>query len=163
MTDRSERAVGLFLQGYSCAQSVFASFYDVAGMDFEEALKLSSSFGAGMGRLREVCGALCAVFMIAGIRYGYSCPSDMEVKTEHYKLIQSLAEKFRAENNSIICRDLLGLGAGPDSPVPEERTADYYNNRPCVKIIAFAAELAGNLIAEKEASAGSAGTPEVSG
>lgn len=163
MTDRSERAVGLFLQGHNCAQSVFASFHDVADMDFETALKLSSSFGAGMGRLREVCGALSAVFMIAGIRYGYTSPSDMEAKTEHYKLIQSLAEKFRAENKSIICRDLLGLGPGPDSPVPEERTAVYYKDRPCIGIIAFAAELAETLIAERDALAKSAGMPEVSG
>ncbi len=162
MTERSERAVGLFLQGYNCAQSVFASFHDAAGMDFKTALKLSSSFGAGMGRLREVCGALSAVFMIAGIRYGYTSPSDAEAKTEHYKLIQSLAEKFKAENKSIICRDLLGLGAGPDSPVPDERTAAYYKDRPCLKMIAFAAELAETLMAERDVSAGPAETPEVS-
>jgi len=152
LIDHSERAVELFMRGYNCSQSVFASFCGDLNMDFEAALRMSSSFGAGMGRLREVCGAVTAMFMIAGIKYGYTDAADTEAKTEHYKLIQSLAEKFKSENKSIICRDLLGLAPGPDSPIPEARTADYYNNRPCAKIIGFTAKMIEELIIDRKKS-----------
>jgi C_GCAxxG_C_C family probable redox protein len=131
----------LFTKGYNCSQSVFAAFCDETGMDFETALKLSSSFGGGMGRLREVCGAVTGMFMVAGILYGYSDPEDSEAKAEHYELIQALAAKFREENGSIICRELLELPEGPDSPVPEDRRLDYYARRPCSELVEHAAKI----------------------
>ena len=112
MSNKSQQATELFKQGYNCAQSVFAAFSEDLGMDFETALKLSSSFGGGMGRLREVCGAVSGMFAIAGMKYGYADPKDNEAKAAHYKRIQELAAQFRAENHSIICRELLGLEAG---------------------------------------------------
>jgi C_GCAxxG_C_C family probable redox protein len=110
-------------------------------MDLETALKLSSSYGGGMGRLREVCGAVTGMFMVAGILYGYSDPEDSDAKAKHYELIQGLAAKFREENGSIICRELLELPEGADSPVPEDRTADYYARRPCSELVEHAAKI----------------------
>lgn len=89
-------------------------------MDFDTALKLSSSFGGGMGRLREVCGAVSAMFMIAGLKYGYTSPNDDITKAEHYERIQKLAEEFKKNNKTIICRELLGLDVKQDSPIPEK-------------------------------------------
>jgi len=131
----------LFIKGYNCSQSVFAAFCDETGMELETALKMSSSFGGGMGRLREVCGAVSGMFMAAGILYGYSDPSDKTAKAEHYELIQMLAAKFREENGSIICRELLGLTGEADSPIPEDRTAEYYERRPCSELVEHAAEI----------------------
>lgn len=138
---RSEQAIDLFKKGFNCAQSVFLAFYDEYEMDYETALKLSSSFGAGMGRLREVCGAVSGMFMVAGMLYGYSDPKDQEGKAEHYKRIQLLAGQFEEQNHSIICRELLGLGKGKESHVPELRTAEYYKKRPCVELVGLAAEI----------------------
>ena len=90
------KAMGLFLDGYNCAQSVFTAFCDLHGMDEKEALRLSSSFGGGMGRMREVCGALSGIFMAAGLLYGYDSPDDKDAKTEHYRRIQELAGAFTA-------------------------------------------------------------------
>ncbi len=149
MSKHSQRAMELFKEGYSCAQSVFGAFYDETGMGFEAALKMSSSFGGGMGRLREVCGAVSGIFIVAGIKYGYSSPDNKEEKAEHYQLIQTLALKFKEENGSIICRDLLGLADGPDSPVPQKRTEQYYNTRPCVQLVGYAAEILDELIENK--------------
>jgi C_GCAxxG_C_C family probable redox protein len=118
-------------------------------MDFETALKLSSSFGGGMGRLREVCGAVSAMFMVVGLKYGYASPTDSEAKAEHYRLIQDLAAHFKAENDSIICRELLGLTVEKDSPVPEARTAAYYQKRPCTELVASAAEIMDDYIEAK--------------
>lgn len=150
MTDHSEKAMYLFKQGYNCSQSVVLAFCDKIGLDEETALKMSSSFGGGMGRLREVCGAVTGMFMVAGMLYGYSDPKDNKTKTEHYKLIQMLANEFREENGFIICRELLGLGAGADKPVPELRTQEYYKKRPCAELVGCAAKIMEKYIKERE-------------
>lgn len=137
----SELAMAYFKEGYNCSQSVFLAFCDEYDMDFETALKISSSFGAGMGRLREVCGAVSGMFMVAGLVYGYIDPKDHKKKTEHYERIQYLAKEFEDKNRSIICRELLGLGAGKDKPEPELRTAEYYKKRPCAELVGVAAEI----------------------
>jgi C_GCAxxG_C_C family probable redox protein len=140
LSNHSCLAKELFEKGYNCSQSVFAAFCDETGLDFETALKIASSFGGGMGRLREVCGAVTAMFMIAGLNYGYASPQNDELKAEHYRRIQMLADKFREENGSYICRELLGLD-GADNPVPERRTENYYQKRPCSRFVEYAAEL----------------------
>ena len=137
----AQRACKNFEEGYNCAQSVLLAFSDVIGMDKDTILKLSSSFGGGMGRLREVCGAVSSMFMIAGILKGYTSPNNDEVKGEHYQLIQNLAKEFQTRCGSIICRDLLGLPEGPDSPIPSKRTEEYYQERPCENCIKIAAEI----------------------
>ena len=147
MKTKSEKAVELFHTGYNCAQSVFCAFCEDFGMDFETGLKLSSSFGGGMGRLREVCGAVSAMFMIAGLKYGYSEPNNDVIKQAHYERIQSLAAKFEEKHKTIICREILGLPKGKDTPVPSKRTDEYYRTRPCEKCIADAAQIIADFIA----------------
>ena len=127
--------------GYNCAQSVFIAFSSEFGLDDETALKLSSSFGGGMGRLREVCGAVSAMFAIAGLKYGYTSPNNDEVKAKHYELVQQLAAKFKEKYGTIICRDLLELPEGSDSPIPSKRTEEYYKQRPCEAFVRYAAEI----------------------
>ncbi len=136
----SAKAKTLFEQGYNCAQAVLLAFDDITGFDTKTAAALSSSFGGGMGRLREVCGAVSGMFMVSGIVRGYSDPKATTEKAEHYAFIQKLAADYKAENGSIICRELLDL-PGAESPIPEERTADYYRRRPCGEYVARAALL----------------------
>ena len=140
-TDHVELACSNFVSGMNCAQSVFAAFADVTGFDRETAMKLSSSFGGGMGRLREVCGTCSAMFMVAGLLYGLGEGFTHEDKTEHYKRIQYLAEEFRKKHETIICRDLLKGLAVTSTPTPEKRTEQYYKVRPCVKFVRTAAEI----------------------
>ena len=135
----AQKAMNLFKEGYNCSQSVFLAFKDLYGIDRHTALKLSSSFGGGMGRLREVCGSVSGMFLTAGILYGYDSPKDRSSKTEHYKRIQELAHSFEELNGSIVCRELLGLDQKKESYVPEERTKDYYRKRPCEQIVGCAA------------------------
>ena len=139
MNDKEKIAEDLFKQGYNCAQSVLGAFYNEIGMSFDEALKLSSSFGGGMGRMREVCGAVSSMFMIAGIKKGYISPNDDITKEKHYTLIQNLAEKFKKEHGTIICRELLG--ENDNSPAPSKRTEQYYQERPCENFIKTAAKI----------------------
>lgn len=140
MTKR-EKAMSLFYEGYNCSQSVFGAFAEELDIDFETALKISSSFGGGMGRMREVCGAVSGMFMAAGLKCGYYLPKDIKGKTEHYKLIQRLAEKFKEKNKYIVCRQLLGLEGKDNNFIPSERTDEYYKKRPCPKLIGDAAEI----------------------
>ena len=150
MSSHRERAIQLFNQGYNCSQSVIAPFCEEVGMDFETALKLSSSFGGGMGRLREVCGAVSGMFMVAGLKYGYTDPKDARSKGEHYKLIQMLAHQFKETNSSLICRELLGLHSKSEtSNMPEERNEEYYKKRPCAELVGDAADIISKLIAEE--------------
>ena len=117
------------------------AFANQVGLKEDEALNLASSFGGGMGRLREVCGAVSAMFMIAGILKGYTEPNNDIVKANHYKLIQDLAAEFKLKHGTIICRELLGLDGTEFSPIPSARTDEYYKERPCEEFIKCVAEI----------------------
>lgn len=140
MKKHSEKAAQLFIDGCNCSQAVFAAYAQDCGIDENTALKLASSFGGGMGRLREVCGAVTGMFMVAGLLAGYTDTDDKKAKDDHYKLIQTLANEFKAAHSTYICRELLGK-VGNSSPVSEPRTEHYYKSRPCVKFVITAAEI----------------------
>lgn len=149
----AEKARELFMEGYNCSQAVVGAFAEELGMEKATAMKLASSFGAGMGRLREVCGTVTGMFLVAGLKYGYSDPKAKEEKASHYKRIQELAAKFREENGTIICRELLEKRMKKPvstDPVPEERTEQYYKQRPCVAVVMQAAEIMEQYINENK-------------
>lgn len=148
MSNHSEKACKLFSEGCNCSQAVLAAFNDITGLDPELALKLSSSFGGGMGRMREVCGACSGMFMVAGILYGYSSTDDDKEKAEHYKRIQSIAAEFKEEHGTIVCRELLKNLSVTSSPTPDKRTEEYYKVRPCVRFVRTAAEILDRYIEE---------------
>lgn len=145
--DHTFLAADLFLKDCNCAQAVLVAFEDVTGMDRTLAAKLSSSFGGGMGRMREVCGAVSGMLMVAGILYGYEDPGEGDChKKAHYELVQELAGKFREEVGSIICREILDNP--PSDPTPSPRTAEYYATRPCARMVMTAAKILDAYIAE---------------
>ncbi len=145
---RREAAMDNFMKGYNCSQSIVLAFADMLPVDEAVLSRLSSSFGGGMGRLREVCGSVSGMFMVAGLLYGYEGPETGGTKAEHYARIQELAGRFTQKHGSIVCRDLLGLSNRHDAPVPEARTAEYYKKRPCKEIIGDAAEILEQYIKE---------------
>ena len=149
--NHADTACQLFADGLNCAQAVLAAFSDVTGLDRELAIRLSSSFGGGMGRMREVCGTCSAMFMIAGILYGPAEGSSHEDKTEHYKRIQLLASQFKEKHDTIICRELLSGLKVTSTPEPDKRTEQYYKVRPCVKFVRTAAEILDKYISENPA------------
>ena len=137
--DHGQRAAELFLGGYNCAQSVVVAFCDVTGLEPDFAAKLASSFGGGMGRMREVCGAVSGMLMVVGLLYGYDTPGDDAAKKEQYALVQQLAGQFRERVGSIVCREIL---KNPSTdPTPSPRTEEYYKKRPCARMVATAAEI----------------------
>jgi C_GCAxxG_C_C family probable redox protein len=138
---KAKRAKELFKDGYNCSQAVLGAFCDDLNLDFESAMRMASSFGGGMGRLREVCGAVSGLFLAVGLKFGYSSPIDIDAKAKHYELIQQLAEKFKEKNGSIICRELLNVGENKESHIPEKRTEMYYKKRPCAELVEDAAEI----------------------
>ncbi|MBE5858224.1 MAG: C_GCAxxG_C_C family protein [Lachnospiraceae bacterium] len=138
---RREIAMENFKKGYNCSQSIVLTFADILPLDRDTLSRMASSFGGGMGRLREVCGAVSGMFMVAGLLYGYEGPETGQVKAEHYARIQDLAHKFEEKHKSIVCREMLELSVKHDAPTPEARTEEYYKKRPCVEIIGDAAQI----------------------
>ncbi len=138
---KAEKAKEFFNQGFNCSQSVALAFAAELNLPQEVILKLSSSFGGGMGGLREVCGAVSGMFIVAGFLYGYDDPQDPVAKAEHYKRIQDLAIKFKEKHPSIICRELLGYCDITPSAAPSPRTAEYYAQRPCAELVLSAAQI----------------------
>ena len=141
---RANRAQELFRQGYNCSQSVFASCCDLFGItDQDLALRLSASFGGGIGRMRQTCGAACGMFLLEGLRSGSSKQGDHEGKAANYANVQALAQKFKDENGSLICAELLGLAKvkTDSTPQPEARTETYYKKRPCVEMVGNAVRM----------------------
>ena len=138
---RVEYALSLFKSGYNCAQSVFAAYADLLGMDTETALKMSSAMGGGIGRMREVCGTVSAMAMLAGLKEGNADPEDEEAKEHIYALVRRMSALFKEQQGTIICRELLGIEGMEESAKPSIRTPEFYASRPCGKIIACAAEI----------------------
>ena len=147
MNSYEEKAVSLFKQGYNCAQAVAGAFAPDMGMSEKDAVKMASAFGGGMGRMREVCGAVSGMFMVLGVLRGYDDPRDNGAKKVLYSRVQELAARFREDNNSIICRELLGIRP-ENSPVPTPRTEQFYTKRPCTALVADAARILSEFLSE---------------
>ncbi len=145
-TDRAQRAKELFENGCNCSQAVLLAFSDVTGLENETALKIASSFGGGMGRMREVCGAVSGALMVLGISKGYSDLSNTDAKKAHYALVREFANRFKEENGSIICRELLSGVKTSVGGVPEERNDTYYKKRPCSELCFSAAKITEELL-----------------
>lgn len=141
-----EKALHYFHQGFNCAQSVFAAMADQVGMSETAALRFSSAFGAGLGRMRGTCGAFSGLCMVAGFCRGNLTgnPDDKEII---FSLTRELAETFKKEFGSLTCRELLHLDTEMENSArPNERTRAYYEARPCERCVAFCASLAQKLI-----------------
>ena len=141
MSNHAELARELCMQGYNCAQAVVCAFCDVTGLEIDAAARMASSFGGGLGRLREVCGTVSGAALVLGIVRGYADPEDYAAKKAHYALVQDFARRFREANGNIVCRELLkGIGA-TEGGAPEARTEAYYKKRPCPNLAYCAAEI----------------------
>ena len=142
--NKADRAEELFRKGYNCSQSVFVAFAEEIGMSEEEAARMAAPFGAGFGKLREVCGAVSGMTLVAGVLQGYSDPADAQGKKELYALVQKMCREFEEKESSLICRELLGL-----EEEPAVRTEEYYRSRPCVGACRTAAEIAEKYLLKK--------------
>ena len=145
--NHAQKAFELFKSGYNCAQAVAVAFCDVTGLTEIQAARMASAFGGGMGRMREVCGAVSGMFMVLGFLYGYEDPKDDATKKELYTQVQALAEDFKKDAGSIICREILKNP--PSDPKPTPRTAEFYQKRPCTRMVMLAATLLDEYIAQK--------------
>ena len=157
--ERVEKAKRLFKEGgYNCCQAVVLAYNDIFGIDDHTAAAISSGFGGGMGRMREVCGSVSGMILLAGLLKPADNPSDKNSRIANYALVQDVAGSFKQINGSIICRDLLGLSESdksvgdnihgiPERPVPSDRTPEYYKKRPCEELVGISARIIGEKIA----------------
>lgn len=148
--ERVQVARKYFLSGYNCAQSVFMAYASLLAIDEEKASCLSVSFGGGLGRMREVCGTVSAMFMINGFKYAVTDSGDLHQRKVNYAKVQLLAKRFKEQHGSIICRELLStLQDIKTNPEPSPRTEEYYAKRPCVRFVTSAARIIGELLQEE--------------
>ena len=143
--DHGMKAAELFTQGYNCAQSVAAAFCDVTGLDEKTAARMASPFGGGMGRMREVCGAVSGMYLVLGWLYGYDTPGDDVSKKALYADVQAMGARFREQAGSIVCREILKNP--PSDPNPTPRTAEFYQKRPCARMCLLAGRILDEYIA----------------
>lgn len=148
--EREQKAGELFKSGYNCCQAVAMTFADVIGLPENEVARLTSGFGGGMGRMREVCGTVSAMTMVAGAMIPANDVTDKAAKTANYALVQEMAGEFRRMNGSIICRELLGLSKPEGTPVPQDRTPEYYKKRPCGELCSIAAGIIARKLKEQQ-------------
>ena len=147
--DEKQKAGELFLEGFNCAQAVFTAFSHRFGIDEDTAKRISAGLGGGVGRNREVCGAVSGAAVAIGSIKAATQGEDAKGKQENYELVREFCEKFKEIHGSIICRELLRIAANKkESATPDDRTAEYYKNRPCLKIVEDAAEIVAQMIAE---------------
>lgn len=155
--ERVAKAKRLFKEeGYNCCQAVVLAYNDIFDMDQTTAASISSGFGGGMGRMREVCGSVSGMVVLCGLLSPATDPSDKAARTGNYALVQEVAAEFKALNGSIVCKELLGLvPMGSDAnlpqepPVPSDRTAEYYKKRPCEELVGISARIIGEKILQK--------------
>lgn len=148
--NHAAKAHALFRQGYNCAQSVVGAFHEEIGLPLETALRLSSSFGGGMGGLREYCGAVSAMYMVVGLLYGYSDADDYDAKKTHYARIRELSQAFVEKHDTTVCRELLKSLPGKLQQDPMPRTEEYYKIRPCIRFVESAASILDEFIAKQQ-------------
>jgi len=160
MSIRSQKAKELFKSGYNCSQAVLGVFCEEFGMDFDTAMKIASSFGGGMGRMREVCGTVSGMFMAAGLAFSKT-DSSAENKKEQYKIVQELAKEFKNKNGSIICRELLLGIENSTNPSPSPRTEEYYRKRPCIELVADSVEILEKYIEKTKPNTTSKGQEQI--
>lgn len=158
MESRREIVEKNFRSGYNCAQAVVLAFADQFDIPTEDLMKICHPFGGGMGRLRQVCGAVSGMFFVAGQLLGSADPKDLEAKKETYEAVQRLAAEFEAHNGSIVCAQLLGLEekkscVSPEyatGATPEPRSEEYYKKRPCVELVKDACDIIEKILLEKQ-------------
>lgn len=151
---RRDQAVEYFKEGYNCAQSVAMAYADLYSVDMGTIKQLSAPFGGGMGRLREVCGAVTGAFLILGMEHPATDPNDKPSKAANYAAVQRIALQFKDKMGSYMCADLLKIGRHPQDPNPEDRNSEYYAKRPCAYCVAVAAEMLGKELLESEKAGG---------
>ncbi len=152
MESRIQKAVALFKEGYNCSQAVVAAYADIYELDTDLALRLSASFGGGIGRMRQTCGAACGMFILAGLEKGTTQGADAAGKKANYDLVQDLANTFKERHGSLICAELLALPKADthQDTTPEARTQAYYTRRPCAAMVEEAARIYGEYLQAKE-------------
>ena len=147
---KGEQAKELFLNGHNCAQAVLCTYADELGLSQEQAIAMSACFGGGLGRQREVCGAVSAICMVLSLKYAPKDPKDQDAKAAFYARIQDVCKHFEDDNGSIICRELLSLPPGPSDPTPDPRTAHYYARRPCPDKVKSAVDILEEYLQEQK-------------
>jgi C_GCAxxG_C_C family probable redox protein len=146
--DRIEKVKERFMDGFNCSQAVFSAFASNFGLNEEMALRIASGFGGGLGRCGYVCGAVSGAIMVIGLKYGFLTPKDEEAKLKVYSKVKKFIEEFLKENNSIICKDLLGEDISTEEGLKKIKEKNLFKTI-CPKYVEDSARILSEILKEK--------------
>jgi len=146
--DSVEKAKERFMDGFNCSQSVFSAFASDFGLSDEMALLIASGFGGGLGRCGYVCGAVSGAIMVIGLKYGFLNPIDEEARLKVYSVVKRFIEKFLDENNSIMCKDLLGEDISTEEGLKIIKEKNLFKTI-CPKYVEDSARILSEILKEK--------------
>jgi C_GCAxxG_C_C family probable redox protein len=149
--DKVLKAIECFKEGFSCSQAVLSAFCEPLGLDRNNALKISQSFGGGMAHMGETCGAVTGAFMVIGLKHGRTRANDDLAKEKTYELVQEFAQRFRSQHGSIICKELLGYDLSKNDEAKEAQEKQLFDDF-CPKLVQTAAEICEDLLPSSEES-----------
>ena len=138
---RREKALEIFKAEHNCSQTIVLTFSDMIDMDAVLLARMAQPLGGGVGRLRNICGAVSGMAMVLGALYGREPDPDQEGKKLVYSYVQECAAEFEKIYGTVICKDLLEIVEVKKDPVPQKRDEEYYATRPCARIVEDAAEI----------------------
>ena len=147
MSKKSEKAVERFKKGFNCSQAVLGSYSEDFGLDCEHAFKVATGFGGGM-RMAETCGAVTGAFMVLGLKYGNSTAEDKESKAKTYEKIVEFTSMFKARNNSVMCKELLGCDITTPDGMRKAQENGVFDSI-CPKVVRDAAEVLEEMLEEE--------------
>jgi C_GCAxxG_C_C family probable redox protein len=140
MSAKSEQAVRKFRKGFNCSQAVLSVYVEEFGLCRETALKIACGFGGGMGRMALTCGAVTGAFMVIGLKYGNTTAEDKEAKAKTYKKVKEYTNRFKARNDSVTCRELLGCDLSTPEGMKEAQDKDL-SSSICPRMVQDAVEI----------------------
>lgn len=137
---KCEAALDLFAGRFNCAQAILGAYGPAEGLSLDDCLRVAAPFGGGIGRMGEICGVVNGALMVLGLRHGREAATDAVAKAALYERVRLFVAGFKARNQSIVCRDLLGCDIStPDGW--QEVQARRKNQTVCPGFIRDAAEL----------------------
>ena len=139
MSAKSEQAVERFGKGFNCSQAVLGSYSEQFGLDCEKAFKVATGFGGGM-RMGSTCGAVSGAFMVLGLKYGNTTAEDKEGKANTYKKVEEYTKRFKARNDSVMCRELLGCDLSTPEGMKEAQDKGLFSSI-CPRMVREAVEI----------------------
>ena len=147
--NKPEIASEYMRKGFNCAQSITKAYANEVGMKEEDAVRMASALGGGVGRNGHICGAVSGAALIIGMKFGTTDPANFQAKEKAYNKTNELLEKFSAENKSVLCKELLGYDIKTPEGLKQARESGVMVQK-CPALVSSAGKILESIINETQ-------------